>query len=205
MINKTTVPAAGDMTDEQQQAQAYALRLARLAADVITGDPRNGRLGHWLATPREGDTGLSYDTGTDGWWITAHASTVGCVPRADIQVFDLAHNYGKLEGTFRAKMIVGSHPFASEAYLSSALSDYSLRRIIRGMDALFYENRNRTDEDLTDHDSAEYIRRCDPEQTESSVEEALASAGVRRWGDGEGEGASGPETASWQGSEDGGE
>lgn len=195
MTDHITAPAVGDMTEEQQQAQAYALRLARLAAEVLTGDPDNGRLGHWLATPREGDTGLAYDTGTTGWWITAHASTVGCVPRADIQVFDLAHNAGKLEGTFRAKVIVGAHPFASEAYLSSALSDYSIRRIIRGMHVLFWENRNRTDEDLTDHDSTEYIRQCDPEQDKSSVQEALSQPETPSGGTGEGKPSLTSETA----------
>lgn len=157
---------ADEYTDEQRQTREFAFRLARLAAAEFYGDKTA-----WQTYPSSGlDRGDGFDVRRNdageiaAFWQSTYIRRPGEVwDRATFQAFDGARY---ADGIVTAKAVVGRYPYAVETYLSSALSDDSLRSMLRRMETLFWVNRNRTSLD-----------RNDPGQAANGVSGALSGAG----------------------------
>lgn len=145
IIASVTTP----LTDEQERTRHFAYRVAALAAGVLYDDETA-----WSTSPdpiRHSD-GFRVRRGADGateafWQITYVRRPGEHINRAEVQAFD-ADRYGRSGADeISAKVSVGRYPYAGETYLSSALSDESIRQIIRAMDTVFWMNRNHTAQD----------------------------------------------------------
>lgn len=145
IIASVTMP----LTDDQERTRHFAYRIARIAADVLYDDEDA-----WSTSPdpiRDSNgfrVRLGADGATEAFWQTTYVRRPGeYINRAEVQAFD-ADRYGHNTGhEISAKVYVGRYPYAGETYLSSALSDESIRQIIRAMDTVFWMNRNCTAED----------------------------------------------------------
>lgn len=145
IIASVTMP----LTDDQERTRHFAFRIARIAADVLYGDETA-----WSTSPdpiRDSNgfrVRLAADGAPEAFWQTTYVRRDGeYINRAEVQAFD-ADRYGRSDADeISAKVSVGRYPYAGETHLSSALSDESIRRIIRAMDTLFWMNRNHTAED----------------------------------------------------------
>lgn len=164
IIASVTTP----LTDEQERTRHFAYRVARIAADVLFGDETAWSTS--LDPHRDSDgfkVRLDADGAPEAFWQTTYVRRPGeYINRAEVQAFD-ADRYGHRTGhEISAKVSVGRYPYAGETYLSSVLSDESIRQIIRAMDTVFWLNRNRTSLD-----------RKDPGQAANGVSGALSGAG----------------------------
>lgn len=145
IIASVTTP----LTAEQERTRHFAYRVAALAAGVLFDDEDA-----WSTSsaPDRDSNGfrvrLAADGAPEAFWQTTYVRRPGeYTNRAEVQAFD-ADRYGHNTGhEISAKVSVGRYPYAGETYLSSALSDESIRRIIRAMDTVFWMNRNHTAQD----------------------------------------------------------
>lgn len=145
IIASVTMP----LTDDQERTRHFAFRIARIAADVLYDDETA-----WSTSsaPDRDSNGFRVRLASDGapeaFWQTAYVRRPGeYINRAEVQAFD-ADRYGRSDADeISAKVSVGRYPYAGETYLSSALSDESIRRIIQAMDTVFWLNRNHTAQD----------------------------------------------------------
>lgn len=141
-VPTTTTP----LTDDQERTREFAVRLARVAAGVLYGDEDA-----WGTSPDPHGNASGfiahYDTGgtVKGYWQSAYVREPGdYLNRAEVQAFDTLRSAARAGDEISAKVSVGRYPYAVEMYLSSSLTDDSIRVIIRTMDTLFSMNRNRT-------------------------------------------------------------
>lgn len=156
IIASVTTP----LTDEQERTRHFAYRVATLAAGVLYDDEAAWSTS---SSPERDSNGFKVRLGADGapeaFWQTTYVRRPGeYINRAEVQAFD-AGRYGHRTGhehEISAKVSVGRYPYAGETYLSSVLSDESIRQIIRAMDTVFWLNRNHTAEDRKAAAAAEH-------------------------------------------------